>query len=155
MDIEKLLKQSINWRVEHFSQHNEFSNEAIRLFAGNSDGIEGLLIEQYGPLLLVTLYNSKLNIHKEQILSILSDLFPAKPIIIKAREGKDTGKFYYSNNERYQIDQILFCHEGDAEYEIHCDPRHDFGLYLDTKAARSYLRKICHNKTVLNLFSYT
>ena len=155
MDIEKLLKQSINWRVEHNLGDCDFTKEAIRLFAGFSDGIEGLLIEQYGELLLVTLYNPELNIYKEKILQLLKNIFPEKPIIIKAREGKDTGKFHYTNNEHYQIDQILTCHEGDIEYEIHCDPRHDFGLYLDTKAARTYLRSICVGKTVLNLFSYT
>jgi 23S rRNA G2069 N7-methylase RlmK/C1962 C5-methylase RlmI len=155
MDIEKLLKQSIDWRVVRYSANGDFSKVAVRLFAGNSDGIEGLLIEQYGNLVLVTLYNSKLNIYKDKILQTLNECLSEKSIIIKAREGKDTGKFHYTNNEHYQIDQILTCHEGDAEYEIHCDPRHDYGLYLDTKAARNHLREICLDKTVLNLFSYT
>jgi 23S rRNA G2069 N7-methylase RlmK/C1962 C5-methylase RlmI len=153
MDIENILSKSIKWRQSQNSNSNE--NEAIRLFAGTSDGIDGLLIEQYGELILATLYNPELSQYQSKFLTFLTQYFPKKAILIKARDLKDSGKFKYSHNNDYNKDSILHCYEDDIKYEVHTDPRHDFGLYLDTKSARSFLRKISKNKNILNLFSYT
>ncbi len=154
MEIENLLSKSFNWRFEREKSIDK-DFEAIRLFAGQSDGIEGMLIEQYGELILTSLYNSKLSKYTERFLEFLNSYFPNKTILIKARDENTKGKFIYSNNEKYNIDAILNCVENGLKYEIHTDPRHDYGLYLDTKAARNYLRDNCKNKNVLNLFSYT
>jgi 23S rRNA G2069 N7-methylase RlmK/C1962 C5-methylase RlmI len=154
MEIETLLTKSFNWRFEQQKSIDK-DFEAIRLFAGQSDGIEGMLIEQYGELILASLYNSELSNSKDRILEFLNLYFPKKSILIKARDEMNAGKFVYTNNDKYSTDSILSCIENGLKYEIHTDPRHDYGLYLDTKAARNYLRANSKNKNVLNLFSYT
>ena len=40
-------------------------------------------------------------------------------------------------------------------FEVRADPRHDFGLYLDGRAARAWVRAGAGGARVLNLFAYT
>ncbi len=152
MKIENIIGQSIQWRL---TTKMDQQSIAIRLFAGISDGIEGLLIEQFGPFILASIYNPQLNSSKERILAFLSEFFAEKSILIKIREETDSNNYSYLNNQHYQKDSILYCSENGSKYEIHTDPRHDYGLYLDTKAAREFIEERSSGKTILNLFSYT
>lgn len=152
MNLKSILKQSIDWR---YQQTGNDQNQAIRLVAGISDGLEGVLVEQYGPFVLCTIYNTELVKYKKELLMHLTDLLPDKSILIKARDRANSNDYQYLSNDLYQKDAVYTCHEGSAKYEIHCDPRHDYGLYLDTKAAREFTQKNSKEKNVLNLFSYT
>lgn len=150
MDL-SLIDQSISWRRQKVAD----PNQALRMFAGISDGIEGLLIEQYGPFILASFYNPELYTHKKDILNKLITLFPERSILLKMRDPKDPGKFIHEGNDLYNKEAIYECLEEDLKFEIHTDPRHDFGLYLDTKASRKIVRGMSENKNILNLFSYT
>lgn len=152
MEIKSILKKSIDWRY----QQVEFpEDQAIRLAAGVSDGLEGVLVEQYGSFVLATIYNLDLISYKEEILAALDELLPTKAILIKARDRANSNDYQYLNNQRYRRDAVHSCREGISHYEIHTDPRHDYGLYLDTKSAREFIHRRAGGKNVLNLFSYT
>lgn len=154
MDLFRTIAQSINWR-RSFDCWGE--DQALRLFAGKSDGIDGLLIEKFGPFVLATLYCYH-DLIKEQassLLAALEQLMPNASILIKARLRPQSNDYFYLNNKNYASDAVFTCYEGDCAFEVHCDPRHDYGLYLDTKAARTWVRSRSDGLKVLNLFSYT
>jgi len=50
-------------------------------------------------------------------------------------------------------EQIVAVEDG-LRFEIGTDPRHDFGLFLDGRTARSRVRALAGGALVLNLFSY-
>lgn len=152
MNISNIILKSIEWR---YDQIKNLEDQAIRLFAGVSDGIEGVLIEQYGPFILCTIYNQDIAKYKKEILITLSKRFEYKSILLKVRSNNKENTFEYLNNEIYRKDSVLKCYEGSNQFEVHTDPRHDYGLYLDTKASRDFLASISNEKKVLNLFSYT
>ncbi len=154
MNFEKLILDSIQWRKEN-CQWGE--DQALRLFAGLADGVEGLLIEKLGKFVLATLYfyHADIEAQASQLLSILSKELADHRILIKVRARSKSNDYFYLHNELYQASAVLTCYEGDCAFEVHCDPRHDYGLYLDTKAARNWVRDFAKEKRVLNLFSYT
>ncbi len=152
MDLKAIVEKSIEFRYHQILDHE---NKALRLLAGVSDGLEGVLIEQYGDFVLATVYNYELAKYKKELLTALDTLLPGKSILLKIRAKMNSNDFEYLSNGNYSKDRIHFCYEDDVKYEIHTDPRHDYGLYLDTKSARAYVRGRAHDKKVLNLFSYT
>lgn len=149
MDLSKLISNSINWRKERFDENQ---TNTFRLFAGLSDGIEGLFIDHWGAFTLIALYNHELAKYKEEILISVQKQYPDRAYLLKIRQKDSKDAFLY---ERHNLKESLTCLEAGLRYEIHTNPKHDYGLYLDTKAARSFLSKICKDKTVLNLFAYT
>lgn len=146
MNIKQLISKSIEYRLDKFDQSQ---TNAFRLFAGLSDGIEGLFIDRWGKFTLIALYNNKLEKDKDEILNSVLEKFPDNSVLLKIRQ-KDSFRY-----ETHKETEILTCIESNLQYEIHTDPKHDYGLYLDTKAARNFLSEICKDKTVLNLFAYT
>lgn len=154
MTYSLLIDKALRWR-----QLNDLyqADGAIRLFAGLADGEEGLIIDQYGPFIMATLYryHSQISDSAQQLLEVLETLLPQHTILIRARLREKSNEYFYLNSSTYQKDAVYWCQEAGANYEIHCDPRHDFGLYLDTKSARQWVRDHSADKRVLNLFSYT
>ncbi len=152
MNITKIINESIEWR---FAKIDNYESKAIRLFAGITDGIEGLLIDQFGPFIVATIYNPDILTFNNDILRFLEKTFPKKTILIKARDNKETNNFKYLYSKNYLKEDIHYCHEENLKFEIHTNPRHDYGIYLDTKSVRAFLKTISSEKKVLNLFSYT
>lgn len=149
MNIKDLVGNATDWRIEQFDQTQ---TNAFRLFAGLSDGVEGLFIDRWNDFILIALYDTELAESKNDILKSVLEKFPDSSILFKIRQIGSNDSFRY---ERHNLKDTNECLEENLKYEIHTDPKHDYGLYLDTKAARSFLATICTGKTVLNLFAYT
>lgn len=150
MKIEKLIHQSIEARGESAKELN-----AIRLFAGISDGIEGFFIDQFGPFILATIYNPDLFPELQKILKYLDEVRADSPILIKARASSEASGFFYQGNSTYLEELKVKAVEDDTHFEIRLNPKHDHGLYLDTKSSRRFVRENSKDKNVLNLFAYT
>ncbi len=92
---------------------------------------------------------------KDAIVEIIQNKLPQKSLLVKYRANTETGSFVFERSSLLENDAHFICCENSASYEVHTDPKHDFGIYLDTKSARSFVRENSKDKTVLNLFSYT
>lgn len=149
--MDKLIGKSIEFRSSLITAETN----AIRLFAGISDGIEGLFLDQFSNFVLLTLYDPELADKKDFILKAIHSFLPEKAILTKFRTSFDKSSFQYDRSEKLSDLAHFLCREEGANFEIHTNPRHDFGLYLDTKSARSFIKKNSKEKNVLNLFSYT
>ncbi|MBF0199470.1 MAG: class I SAM-dependent methyltransferase [Planctomycetes bacterium] len=161
-DLKKTLEKSFEWRFSHFGKvgkkaekgkNTETASQAIRLFAGTADGVPGLIIDQFGSFLVATLYNPKANINAGKLRGMIEEAFPGKTILVKYRDNQ--GKWAYLGNNPFSFSGHNICREGQESFRIQHDPNHDFGLFLDTKAARNWLRDHAQGKNILNLFSYT
>lgn len=150
-----LLQAAFSWRKEQGLSLD--INQSLRLFADASDGFEGLLIDKFGPFILLTLYRymDEAPMVAKKLLADMEDLFPEHALLVKARARHQSNEYSIFTNSLYQAQNTYLGAEEDRVFEIHCDPRHDFGLYLDTKAARQFIFDQVKDCRVLNLFSYT
>ncbi|MEY2987931.1 MAG: hypothetical protein RJB13_1452 [Pseudomonadota bacterium] len=132
----------------------ENSHEIGRIFAGAADGMSGLMVDAFGPLVVLTLYNPDLLTHIDEMLSSLRRILGSDRHVL-AKVRKREGGYVFIDQE-----QILGCswqaQEDDCFFEVRADSENDFGLFPDARPARLALRKlVTNNSVVLNLFSYT
>ncbi len=129
--------------------------DTLRLYSGLSDGTDGLFVDRFAGFISATLYDPLMAGAAAALAASLESLFPGAAVLVKARKDAFTNQYEYLHNPLWRREQVLTSCEGGLRYEIHSDPRHDYGLYTDTKAARSALAAESGGKTILNLFSYT
>jgi len=139
------------------SLHAEGTN-AYRIFHGIAEGVPGLTIDRYGPLVLVQSFREP----------FLPDELTA---IENALREKLTHSFAFAYNHRSKSSTQSFdqwhqpqpealaefqCQEFGTSYLLRArHPGIDPWLFLDLRAGRRFLRDRVKGLSVLNLFSYT
>jgi 23S rRNA (cytosine1962-C5)-methyltransferase len=126
----------------------------VRVCAGRSDGIAGLLVDRFGPLVVATDYVGQTV--ADALLGLVKDCFPACHVIVKTRAGGDgSNQFQTATFSPEPSGLPLIATERGLKFELGLDPAHDFGLFLDAAKARAHVREHAQGLRVLNLFSYT
>ncbi len=114
----------------------------------------GILIDKFGDFLCAKVYNPAYSELAPTLLSDLQNLFPEARILIKSRKG-DGNSFEFLSNFNAESAANSVAHEEGRKFSIRTDPRHDFGIYTDARAARNFVQANTSQKRVLNLFAYT
>jgi 23S rRNA G2069 N7-methylase RlmK/C1962 C5-methylase RlmI len=131
----------------------------VRLCAGQADGVPGLLVDQFGPLVVAVDYAALSGASAKPLLRLLQDCLPGRPVLVKVRASDDGSN---DGSNRFVIETFtpeagpepLVGMELGLKFEIGTDPAHDFGLFLDAAKARAFVRAQARGRRVLNLFSY-
>lgn len=145
--------------------HSEGTN-TYRLFHGVSEGVAGLTIDRYGPLILLQSFREPfLPDELAAVENALAEKLSYPFSFVYNHRGKGSGQaavqtVTQSYNEWHQpkpeaLTEIQ-CEEFGLHYLIRA--RHqgiDPWLFLDLRAGRRFLRENVKGLTVLNLFSYT
>ena len=133
-------------------------NSAYRVIAAESDGFPGLVVDRYGDYLIAQFLSAGVEYWKETLVELLAELIPCKGIYersdvqVRRKEGLEpkVGILYGEQPpERIEITE-----EG-RKYWVDLLKGHKTGFYLDQRDNRSLLESYCHDKKVLNCFSYT
>jgi len=133
----------------------------VRLSAGATDGLPGLLVDRFGPLVVAIDYAGTTagGLGAPALLQLVRSAFPKHRVIAKARSSTDRGNKFVTAHEPAaaapQGTSPLTATERGLKFEIGIEPAHDFGLYLDAAKARLFVREAACGQRVLNLFSYT
>jgi 23S rRNA (cytosine1962-C5)-methyltransferase len=125
----------------------------IRLFSGAADDMPGLIIDRFGSLVVCTDYNPAGP--GEALMPMLVATLPGRSILLRWR-GSDTEAepgFRLLWGGPAAPEHLVATEDG-LRFEIRTDPRHDFGLFLDGRAARGLVRALARDGLVLNLFAY-
>ncbi|MEO5970801.1 MAG: class I SAM-dependent methyltransferase [Bdellovibrionia bacterium] len=139
------------------SLQNEGTN-AYRLFHGVAEGVPGLTIDRYGPLVLAQTF--RVPFLPDELAAIENALTEKLPYPFS---------FAYNNRSKSPSQSFDEWHrpKPEALAEFHCEEfgtkyliraRHqgiDPWLFLDLRAGRRFLRENVSGLSVLNLFSYT
>jgi 23S rRNA G2069 N7-methylase RlmK/C1962 C5-methylase RlmI len=147
MNLMKTLERAISWRQQHPQLKHRTT---LRWCAGLGDHAAGWIVDGYGDLVIAHHY---LEGDPEQAMGVLEQTFPDRPIFLKARS--QSGSFEFFANEQLVDGQRYRCDEKGSKYWIQPTEEHDNGLFLDTHAARQWVRKHSEGQNVLNLFAYT
>jgi 23S rRNA (cytosine1962-C5)-methyltransferase len=132
--------------------------DCVRLSAGQGDGLPGLIVDRFGPLVVAIDYvgaTAPDGLTAEALLQVLREVFPSHHAVAKARAAADGTNQYVTAAHHPAGGAPLIATERGLKYEIGVDPAHDFGIYLDAAKARLFVRQSARGLRVLNLFSYT
>jgi len=130
--------------------------DCIRLCAGAADGVPGMLVDQFGPLLVAVDYSGvAAEGGADALIRLVEQALPGRCAIAKVRASSDgSNRFGTATSIPDSVPRPLVGRERGLKFEIGLDPAHDFGLYLDAGKARAYVRAAAQGQRVLNLFSY-
>jgi 23S rRNA G2069 N7-methylase RlmK/C1962 C5-methylase RlmI len=132
--------------------------DCVRLSAGIADGLPGLVVDRFGPLVVAVDYAGTASdgLTAPALLDLLRDACPGRHVVAKARSSADgTNRFVTASHVPEGGALPLIARERGLRFEIGLDPAHDFGIFLDAAKARVFVREAARGQRVLNLFSYT
>lgn len=151
----KRLDQAISMRR---SRLDPAITNAVRLVFGESDGLPGLVIDEYDSLLVVQFLSSGGEYWKDTIIENLSRLCPNKPIFersdadVRELEGLPLRYGWVIGQALPELIQIS---EHGLRFSIDYRSGQKTGFYLDQRANRLRIRKYVKNRDILDCFCYT
>lgn len=146
--LDQLLSDAIAYRGALL----EPADACVRVVAGASDGLPGLVVDRFGRLVVASVYDPAGP--GEALLPIAEAAFPGSPILLRWRGAAGEPGLRLRWGGSVAPESLVAVEDG-LTFEIRTDPRHDFGLFPDGRTARSRLRAMSAGALVLNLFSYT
>lgn len=132
--------------------------DAYRLVFGESDGLPGLIIDQYGKTLVVQVLSAGVEKHRFLIFDILEKILPEYRIYersdadVRDLEGLPS-RIGIIKGERLPDD--LWINEYGIQYLVDIENGQKTGFYLDQRENRSKIQRYCKDKDVLNCFCFT
>ena len=149
-----LSLKSIITAIEHRPQPAD--RDALRLFNGFYEGLPGLVVDRYGPALVVFHYGPP-GEHQDLILDVsrwaLHNLAGLSTVLLKQRQHPDetvkNGTLILGSSLPGSI------REFGVKYALDLRMNQDAGFYLDTRDLRRWLIKNMSAQRILNTFAYT
>ena len=146
----------IDWIDQQLNHAQEVSPQEVRrLFHGRNRSIENfsqLVIDWLPNICVIRLYDDM----TQETLSSLVEFLAAKTVVKgvliqeRGRHRKTTFRVAYGD-----IPKRLEVQESGLNYQIEPFEFQNFGLFLDMRNGRTWLRQQAENKKILNLFAYT
>lgn len=140
--------------------------EAVRLFHGAGDGIDGLVVERYGPVLIVQLHPQRLELPENRLrpaigwlLDRLGCVAAYRKVVPKDRSGRLRElEALHADPQPWigaPVEPELIVREDDLRFVVRPYDGYATGLFLDHRERRRRVRGLARNRRVLNLFAYT
>lgn len=133
-------------------------SNAFRLVYGESDGIPGVVVDQYGDVLALQLLSTGAEAWRDSIVTSLIELTGAKCIIersdvdVRELEGLAQRKgIIYGNSPEV----VHLIEENGLLFPVDVLGGQKTGFYLDQRRNRQRVRALAHGRKVLNCFSYS
>lgn len=133
--------------------------QAVRLVYGESDGLPGLVVDRYGPVLVMQCLTAGTEFWRETIVEVLREVAAAEALYersdsdarslegLEPRCGLVWGELPPGGG--VEID------ENGVRFGVDVTGGHKTGFYLDQRDARRQLRELSRGKDVLDAFCYT
>jgi 23S rRNA (cytosine1962-C5)-methyltransferase len=134
-----------------------FDKPYYRLIFGESDGLPGLVIDRFGPVLSVQITTAGIELRKEALFTALIDLLNPEAIVLKNdnSQRQQEGLSLESEIAYGKLPDPLYIEENGAKFKIDILGGQKTGWFYDHRASRAQLAGIAKNQRVLDLFSYT
>ena len=134
------------------------TTNAYRLVNAESDGLPGLVVDQYAGYLVCQFLSAGAQAWRGTIAQALAELVPCRGIFersdtdARAKEGLPLSTGLLQGEAPPELVEI---HEGDCRFLVDVIHGHKTGFYLDQRENRAIAAAYCRDKQVLNCFSYT
>ena len=153
--FEKRLRAAVNLRRE-LNLSNEVN--AFRLVHGESDGLPGLIVDQYDQTLVSQFLTCGVDYWRETIVRQLTNItecgriYERSDVDIRRLEGLEPVKGPLMGGE---MRDPVAIHEGDLNYYVDIVQGQKTGFFLDQRDNRAMVRELAAGKEVLDCFAYT
>ncbi len=151
--FENRLKQAIGYRNNLRTETN-----AIRLVYAESDGLPGLVVDQYGDGIVLQILSAGMEKHRNTVIEILSDLLAPGFIILRndhlmrERESLSQKKEILAGKE---ADIPVTITENSVSYQIDPLEGQKTGFYIDQRDNRLLFRRFINkDNRVLDAFCH-
>ncbi|MCS6857556.1 MAG: class I SAM-dependent methyltransferase [Sandaracinaceae bacterium] len=155
LPLEAMIEQAIGKRVHFLKRFEEEGTSCFRLFHGVAEGLPGLTVDRYGPLLLVQTRSDVSNLltteHIERIARCVNHALGDKLLPVWNKRGAPPHAQPPFDQPGPFVGQEL-----KLFYDVR--PRHrgkDPLLFLDFRSVRRWILRNSKDRSVLNLFAYT
>lgn len=131
---------------------------ARRLVYAESDGLPGLIVDQYGEWLVLQALTLGMEQRKGEIVALLQELLAPRSIYersdvdVRAQEGLSQCVGPLAGEEPPDIVEIT---EDGLRFCVDLRRGHKTGFYLDQRENRRAVARYCTEAVVLNAFAYT
>jgi len=135
-----------------------FHSDAMRLVHGESDGLPGLILDQYGITYVVQFLAAGVEYWKGEIIDLILKITNAKylyersDVDIRQLEGYPLTSGMLRGKV---IGKKIFITENDVKFQVDIINGHKTGFYLDQRDNRLLVRSLSNGLNVLDCFSYT
>lgn len=153
--FEKKLNRSIELRN---SLGALISSNALRIVHAESDGLPGLILDQYGDTYVIQFLSAGAEYWKGDIIQAILActgalrIFERSDVDVRQLEGLTVSSgLVFGENMINPIEVI----ENDIRYLVDVVGGHKTGFYVDQRDNRLLARKIASHRKVLDCFSYT
>lgn len=141
-------------------------DSACRLIFSESDGLPGLVVDRYGPYLVVQISTQGMDVRREQVVAALVELLAPRGIYergdaeMREREGLPPAEgllYGEAPPERLELRPLAMPGVAGAPPRLLVDLRagQKTGTYLDQAANRARVAAYCHGAEVLDCFCYS
>jgi 23S rRNA (cytosine1962-C5)-methyltransferase len=131
---------------------------AYRIINAESDGLPGLIVDQYSEFLVCQFLSSGSEFNKNIIVEILNEKFKPKGIFersdveVRIKENLQPEKGLLKG---VIPDDLVEVKENGLRFLVDIKNGHKTGFYLDQRDNRKLVSEFSKGKSVLNCFSYT
>ncbi|MDD5274800.1 MAG: class I SAM-dependent rRNA methyltransferase [Methylovulum sp.] len=134
-----------------------FSKPYYRLVFGESDGLPGLVIDRFGPVLSLQITTAGMEQRKEILCATLIELLAPAAIVLKNDNGQRQleGLSMESEIVYGTLPDTVIIEENGAQFKIDILDGQKTGWFYDHRSSRAQLASVAKNQRVLDLFSYT
>jgi len=153
--FEKRILNAIRYREKVIGKR-----DAIRIVFGESDYLPGLIVDKYGPYLVMQFLTLGMDRFSEEIRDIFQELFTPEAIILRndspfrKLEGLKQEKKILSGN--LQSENLnVFIYEADVKFKIDILNGQKTGFFLDQRDNRDYFCNLNLTGRGLDCFCYS
>ncbi|MGZ5050697.1 MAG: class I SAM-dependent rRNA methyltransferase [Methylobacter sp.] len=134
-----------------------FDKPYYRLVFGESDGLPGLVIDRFGPVLSVQISTVGIEQRKDALFTALHELLSPEAIILKNdnSQRQQEGLGLESELAYGAMPEPLIIEENGARFKIDIIEGQKTGWFYDHRYSRAQLAGLAKKQRVLDLFCYT
>lgn len=150
--LRRNLEQAVQLRQLFYRQA-----EAVRLVNGESDHLPGLVVDRYGPGLVIQVSTLGMENLKNQILDLLKETLKPSYIYEKSLipSRKEEGLSEFEGLLFGELEEPLTVEESGLKFNIYLTESQKTGFFLDQREMRQLVRSLAGGLKVLDGFCYT
>ncbi len=132
--------------------------DGMRLVHAESDGIPGLIVDQYGQTIVIQFLSSGVEFWKSTILEVVTEVCPCQSVYersdvdVRTLEGLPLRAGLLAGTEP---EERIIIYDDGPSFGVDIRQGHKTGFYFDQRINRKQVQKYSHGCDVLDCFSYT
>jgi 23S rRNA (cytosine1962-C5)-methyltransferase len=135
------------------------SSDAVRLIHGESDGLPGLIVDEYAGWLVFQIHTAGMEALREPVVAALLDVISPKGLFERSDVGTRRAEGLHDRPTGPvagdEPPELVEFHEGAVQLVVDIRRGQKTGFFLDQRDNRLLLGRIADGRSVLNCFSFS